>query len=54
LKECRTRCGRIDAEFVLGSAFPHKHDLVLGSHSVHTTSATLRDAQERLLQKRRL
>jgi redox-sensitive bicupin YhaK (pirin superfamily) len=34
-----------DTEFVLGSAVPHKHDLVLGSHSVHTTAAALRDAQ---------
>jgi redox-sensitive bicupin YhaK (pirin superfamily) len=34
-----------DSEFVLGSAVPHKHDLVLGSHSVHTTRAALRDAQ---------
>ena len=34
-----------DTEFVLGSAVPHKHDLVLGSHSVHTTPAALRDAQ---------
>jgi hypothetical protein len=37
-----------DAEFVLGSALPHKHDLVLGSHSVHTTPAALRDAQTHL------
>jgi redox-sensitive bicupin YhaK (pirin superfamily) len=36
---------RTDAEFVLGSAVPHKYDLVLGSHSVHTTAAALRDAQ---------
>src|SRR6266850_5464569 len=36
---------RTDAEFVVGSAVPHKHDLVLGSHSVHTTRAALRDAQ---------
>jgi redox-sensitive bicupin YhaK (pirin superfamily) len=36
---------RTAAEFVLGSAVPHKHDLVLGSHSVHTTPAALRDAQ---------
>jgi redox-sensitive bicupin YhaK (pirin superfamily) len=36
---------RTDAEFVLGSAVPHKHDLVLGSHSVHTTRAALRAAQ---------
>jgi redox-sensitive bicupin YhaK (pirin superfamily) len=39
---------RTDTEFVLGSAFPHKHDLVLGSHSVHTTPAALRDAQAHL------
>src|SRR5258706_5460906 len=36
---------RTDVEFVLGSAVPHKYDLVLGSHSVHTTPAALRDAQ---------
>jgi redox-sensitive bicupin YhaK (pirin superfamily) len=36
---------RRDAEFVLGSAVPHEYDLVLGSHSVHTTPAALRDAQ---------
>jgi redox-sensitive bicupin YhaK (pirin superfamily) len=36
---------RTDAEFVLGSAVPHKYDLVLGSHSVHTTPAALRDGQ---------
>ena len=39
---------RTDAEFVLGSAVPHKYDLVLGSHSVHTTPAALRDAQAHL------
>src|SRR6266850_1338877 len=36
---------RTDAEFVLGSAVPHKQDLVLGTHSVHTTPVALRDAQ---------
>jgi len=39
---------RTAAEFVLGSAAPHKYDLVLGSHSVHTTPAALRDAQAHL------
>jgi redox-sensitive bicupin YhaK (pirin superfamily) len=39
---------RTDGEFVIGSAVPHKHDLVLGSHSVHTTSAALSDAQAHL------
>lgn len=50
-----------DAEFVLGSAVPHKHDLVLGHYSVHTTPAALRDGeahilaiQERLFQGGRL
>lgn len=36
-----------DAEFVLGSAVPHNHDLVLGSHSVHTSSAALRGMNPR-------
>lgn len=39
---------RTDTEFVLGSAVPHPYDLVLGSHSVHTTPAALRDAQAHL------
>jgi redox-sensitive bicupin YhaK (pirin superfamily) len=34
-----------DAEFVLGSAAPHEHDLVLGHYSVHTSSDALRDAE---------
>jgi redox-sensitive bicupin YhaK (pirin superfamily) len=34
-----------DAEFVLGSAAPHEHDLVLGYYSVHTTPAALRDGE---------
>jgi redox-sensitive bicupin YhaK (pirin superfamily) len=42
-----------DAEFVLGSAVPHKFDLVLGSHSVHTTSAALRNAQKQISAIRR-
>jgi redox-sensitive bicupin YhaK (pirin superfamily) len=41
-----------DAEFVLGSAAPHKYDLVLGSHSVHTTQAALRDAQAHISEMR--
>jgi redox-sensitive bicupin YhaK (pirin superfamily) len=52
---------RTDAEFVLGSAVPHRYDLVLGSHSVHTTPAALRDAEAhissiraRLVQESRL
>ena len=34
-----------DTEFVLGSAVPHEHDLVLGYYSVHTSPAALRDAE---------
>src|ERR1700716_9380 len=34
-----------DAEFVLGSAVPHEHDLVLGYYSVHTTPDALRDGE---------
>src|SRR6202790_5574725 len=37
-----------DAEFVLGSAVPHDYDLVLGSHSVHTSAEALREAQVRI------
>jgi redox-sensitive bicupin YhaK (pirin superfamily) len=36
-----------DAEFVLGSAVPHNYDLVLGSHSVHTSVEALREAETR-------
>ena len=49
-----------DAEFVLGSAVPHDHELVLGSHSVHTNPDALREAEgqisairTRLVQKHR-
>jgi len=34
-----------DTEFVLGSAAPHEHDLVLGYYSVHTTPDALRDSE---------
>jgi redox-sensitive bicupin YhaK (pirin superfamily) len=34
-----------DTEFVLGSAAPHDHDLVLGYYSVHTSPDALRDAE---------
>jgi redox-sensitive bicupin YhaK (pirin superfamily) len=37
-----------DAEFVLGSAVPHDYDLILGSHSVHTTAQALREAEARI------
>jgi redox-sensitive bicupin YhaK (pirin superfamily) len=37
-----------DTEFVLGSAAPHTHDLVLGQHSVHSSPAMLRAGEQRL------
>ena len=37
-----------DAEFVLGSAVPHNYDLILGSHSVHTSVEALREAETRI------
>jgi redox-sensitive bicupin YhaK (pirin superfamily) len=50
-----------DTEFVLGSAVPHEHALVLGYYSVHTSADALRDAEahiasirNRLVQEGRL
>jgi redox-sensitive bicupin YhaK (pirin superfamily) len=50
-----------DSEFVLGSAAPHQHDLVLGYYSVHTSPEALRDGEahissirKRLVQEGRL
>jgi redox-sensitive bicupin YhaK (pirin superfamily) len=50
-----------DAEFMLGSAIPHHHELVLGSHSVHTSPDALRKGEahisatrQRLVQAGRL
>jgi redox-sensitive bicupin YhaK (pirin superfamily) len=37
-----------DAEFVLGSAASHKHDLVLGHYSVHTSPDTLREGEAQI------
>src|ERR1700732_2600434 len=34
-----------DTEFVLGSAAPHQHDLVLGYYSVHTSPEALRNGE---------
>ncbi len=39
---------RTDTEFVLGSAVPHEHDLVLGYYSVHTSPSALRDGEGRI------
>jgi redox-sensitive bicupin YhaK (pirin superfamily) len=50
-----------DTEFVLGSAAPHEHDLVLGYYSVHTSPEALSDGEahiasikKRLVQEGRL
>ena len=37
-----------DSEFVLGSAAPHPHDLVLGYYSVHTSPAALDTAERHI------
>jgi redox-sensitive bicupin YhaK (pirin superfamily) len=37
-----------DAEFMLGSAVPHPHDLVLGRYSVHTSGDALRKGEQRI------
>jgi redox-sensitive bicupin YhaK (pirin superfamily) len=37
-----------DSEFVLGSAVPHPHHLVLGYYSVHTSSEALRAGEARI------
>jgi hypothetical protein len=34
--------------FVLGSAPPHRHELALGSYSVHTSPRALRQAEEEI------
>jgi redox-sensitive bicupin YhaK (pirin superfamily) len=37
-----------DAEFVVGSAAVHPHDLVMGSYSVHTSAQTLAAGERRI------
>jgi len=37
-----------DAEFVVGSAVRHDHDLVLGYYSVHTSTGALREGEARI------
>jgi redox-sensitive bicupin YhaK (pirin superfamily) len=41
-----------DAEFMLGSAAPHPHDLVLGYYSVHTSPAALQAGERRIQEVR--
>jgi hypothetical protein len=42
-----------DTEFVLGSAAPHDHDLVLGYYSVHTSPEALNDGEAYIASIRR-
>ena len=42
--------GESDAVFVLGSAVPHRHELHLGSYSVHTTAQALEAGERRIAQ----
>jgi len=37
-----------DTEFVVGSAAPHAHDLVLGQYSVHSSPAMLQAGEQRI------
>jgi redox-sensitive bicupin YhaK (pirin superfamily) len=37
-----------DTEFMLGSAVPHRHDLVLGYYSVHTSAEALAKGEQRI------
>lgn len=39
---------KTDSEFVLGSAAPHPHDLVLGYYSVHTSPASLERGERQI------
>jgi redox-sensitive bicupin YhaK (pirin superfamily) len=39
---------RTDSEFVIGSAAPHPHDLVLGYYSVHTSAEALEIGEARI------
>lgn len=42
------------ATFVLGSAVPHPHDLVLGYYSVHTSEEALKAGEARITEVRHL
>jgi redox-sensitive bicupin YhaK (pirin superfamily) len=41
-------CAVEDAQFVLGSAAPHNHPLVVGHYSVHTSAAALQAGEARI------
>jgi redox-sensitive bicupin YhaK (pirin superfamily) len=44
---------KIDAEFVIGSAVPHPHQLALGNYSVHTCARALEAGEARIEEIRR-
>ncbi|MEK6419357.1 MAG: pirin family protein [Burkholderia gladioli] len=46
------RAGSSGAVFVLGAAVPHPYDLILGSHSIHTSAAALKAGEERIAELR--
>lgn len=46
------QAGPTGATFVLGSAIPHPHDLVLGYYSVHTSAAALEAGEARIAEIR--
>ena len=48
------RAGANGATFVLGSAVPHPHDLVLGYYSVHTSKKALEAGEARIAEIREL
>ncbi|WP_296742625.1 pirin family protein [Mesorhizobium sp.] len=48
------RAGAEGATFVLGSAVPHPHDLVLGYYSVHTSKTALEAGEARIAEVRDL
>lgn len=48
------RAGPSGATFVLGSAVPHPHDLVLGYYSVHTSKDALQAGEARIQEVRHL
>ena len=43
-----TFTAKTDVEFVLGSAAPHDHELVLGNYSVHTSAQALLEGERRI------
>jgi len=47
-QEIALQAGAEDAVFVLGSAVPHPYSLHLGSYSVHTSAAALREGETRI------